>query len=25
VKTEDLGGCRFVNLIGEHGWKIEQQ
>jgi protein-L-isoaspartate(D-aspartate) O-methyltransferase len=20
VKTEDLGGCRFVNLIGEHGW-----
>jgi protein-L-isoaspartate(D-aspartate) O-methyltransferase len=21
VKTEDLGGCRFVNLIGEHGWK----
>jgi len=25
VKTEDLGGCRFVNLIGEHGWQIEQQ
>jgi len=25
VKKEDLGGCRFVNLIGEHGWKIEQQ
>jgi protein-L-isoaspartate(D-aspartate) O-methyltransferase len=21
IKTEDLGGCRFVNLIGEHGWK----
>jgi protein-L-isoaspartate(D-aspartate) O-methyltransferase len=25
VKKEDLGGCRFVNLIGEHGWKVEQQ
>jgi len=24
VKREDLGGCRFVNLIGEHGWKVEQ-
>jgi protein-L-isoaspartate(D-aspartate) O-methyltransferase len=21
VKKEDLGGCRFVNLIGEHGWR----
>ena len=21
LKREDLGGCRFVNLIGEHGWK----
>jgi protein-L-isoaspartate(D-aspartate) O-methyltransferase len=20
LKREDLGGCRFVNLIGEHGW-----
>lgn len=20
LKKEDLGGCRFVNLIGEHGW-----
>jgi len=20
VKKEDLGGCRFVNLIGEYGW-----
>lgn len=20
VKQEDLGGCRFVDLIGEHGW-----
>jgi len=25
VKKEDLGGCRFVSLIGEHGWKVEQQ
>ncbi|OPY05956.1 MAG: Protein-L-isoaspartate O-methyltransferase [Syntrophaceae bacterium PtaB.Bin038] len=25
VKKEDLGGCRFVSLIGEHGWKMEQQ
>ena len=24
VKREDLGECRFVNLIGEHGWKVEQ-
>lgn len=21
TETEDLGGCRFVSLIGEHGWK----
>jgi protein-L-isoaspartate(D-aspartate) O-methyltransferase len=21
VKKEDLGGCRFVNLIGVYGWK----
>jgi protein-L-isoaspartate(D-aspartate) O-methyltransferase len=21
MKTEDLGGCRFVSLIGESGWK----
>lgn len=21
LKTEYLGGCRFVKLIGEHGWK----
>jgi protein-L-isoaspartate(D-aspartate) O-methyltransferase len=20
IKKEDLGGCRFVNLVGEHGW-----
>jgi protein-L-isoaspartate(D-aspartate) O-methyltransferase len=24
VKKEDLGGCRFVDLIGEYGWKMEQ-
>jgi protein-L-isoaspartate(D-aspartate) O-methyltransferase len=23
VKKEDLGGCRFVKLIGEYGWKTE--
>ncbi len=23
VHTNDLGGCRFVKLIGEHGWKEE--
>jgi protein-L-isoaspartate(D-aspartate) O-methyltransferase len=23
VHTTDLGGCRFVKLIGEHGWKAE--
>jgi len=21
IKIEDLGGCRFVNLVGEYGWK----
>jgi protein-L-isoaspartate(D-aspartate) O-methyltransferase len=21
LKTEDLGGCRFVSLIGDSGWK----
>jgi len=21
IKVEELGGCRFVSLIGEHGWK----
>ena len=25
VRQEDLGGCRFVSLIGEHVWKMEQQ
>jgi protein-L-isoaspartate(D-aspartate) O-methyltransferase len=23
IKTESLGGCRFVRLIGENGWKDE--
>lgn len=23
MKKEDLGGCRFVKLIGRHGWKEE--
>lgn len=23
VHTNDLGGCRFVKLIGEHGWEEE--
>jgi protein-L-isoaspartate(D-aspartate) O-methyltransferase len=23
LRTTDLGGCRFVKLIGEHGWKAE--
>lgn len=23
VKREDLGGCRFVKLIGQHGWEKE--
>jgi protein-L-isoaspartate(D-aspartate) O-methyltransferase len=23
VKREDLGGCRFVKLIGKHGWEAE--
>jgi protein-L-isoaspartate(D-aspartate) O-methyltransferase len=23
IKTESLGGCRFVKLIGENGWKDE--
>ena len=23
VKKEDLGGCRFVKLIGKYGWKAE--
>ena len=22
-KEEDLGGCRFVKLIGDHGWRAE--
>jgi protein-L-isoaspartate(D-aspartate) O-methyltransferase len=23
VKREDLGGCRFVKLIGKYGWEAE--
>jgi len=23
-KEDDLGGCRFVKLIGDHGWKAER-
>jgi protein-L-isoaspartate(D-aspartate) O-methyltransferase len=23
IKKEDLGGCRFVKLIGKHGWDEE--
>ena len=23
IKREDLGGCRFVKLIGQHGWEEE--
>jgi protein-L-isoaspartate(D-aspartate) O-methyltransferase len=23
IKREDLGGCRFVKLIGRHGWSEE--
>ncbi len=25
IEKEDMGGCRFVKLIGEHGWKIERE
>jgi len=25
VEKEDMGGCRFVKLIGEHGWKVERE
>jgi protein-L-isoaspartate(D-aspartate) O-methyltransferase len=21
VRTTNLGGCRFVKLVGEHGWR----
>ena len=24
-EKEDMGGCRFVKLIGEHGWKVERE
>jgi len=23
IKKEDFGGCRFVKLIGKHGWEVE--
>jgi protein-L-isoaspartate(D-aspartate) O-methyltransferase len=23
IKREDLGGCRFVKLIGKYGWEME--
>jgi protein-L-isoaspartate(D-aspartate) O-methyltransferase len=22
IKREDLGGCRFVDLVGNHGWQV---
>lgn len=25
MEKEDMGGCRFVKLIGEHGWRIERE
>lgn len=25
IQKEDMGGCRFVKLIGEHGWKVERE
>lgn len=25
MDKEDMGGCRFVKLIGEHGWKVERE
>jgi protein-L-isoaspartate(D-aspartate) O-methyltransferase len=25
IEREDLGGCRFVKLIGEYGWKVERE
>ena len=23
MRREDIGGCRFVKLIGRHGWKVD--
>jgi protein-L-isoaspartate(D-aspartate) O-methyltransferase len=23
ISTKNLGGCRFVKLVGEHGWQDE--
>ncbi len=25
IEKDDMGGCRFVKLIGEHGWKLERE
>lgn len=25
IERDDMGGCRFVKLIGEHGWKLERE
>ena len=25
IERDDMGGCRFVKLIGENGWKIERE
>lgn len=25
IEKGDMGGCRFVKLIGEHGWNIERE
>jgi len=25
IEREDMGGCRFVKLIGEHGWTVEKE
>lgn len=25
IEKEDMGGCRFVKLIGEHGWKVDRE
>ena len=25
IEKDDMGGCRFVKLIGENGWKIERE
>lgn len=25
MEKDNMGGCRFVKLIGEHGWKVERE